>query len=138
MSSKILKKVIGILGYKLVEKNLFKNSRLLGENSTINIKNILEKLYSKRLINSVIQIGANDGNQFDNLSLFIKKYNTKSILVEPILELYEELKKNYHSQENVIFENQAISENKESKHIFSVKKKISGVVWGTCKSNKFF
>ena len=124
MSFKILKKVVGILGYKLFEKNLVKNTRLLAENSTLTLKNILENLFKKKLINSIIQIGANDGDQFDHLSLFIKKYNTKSILVEPIFEHFEKLKKNYYSHKNIIFENLAISENKELKNLYSVKKEF--------------
>tara|TARA_B100000886_G_scaffold270743_1_gene194711 strand:- start:75 stop:818 length:744 start_codon:yes stop_codon:yes gene_type:complete len=123
MSSKIFKKILGILGYKLLEKNYIKNTRLVSKGSTLNLSNILEKLFYKKLINSAIQIGANDGNQFDNLSLFIKKYNTKTILVEPIKEHFEELKKNYYSYKNVIFENLAISENEEVKYLYSVKQK---------------
>tara|TARA_X000000950_G_scaffold270937_1_gene351383 strand:- start:2 stop:745 length:744 start_codon:yes stop_codon:yes gene_type:complete len=122
MGSKILKKIVGILGYKLLEKNFIKNTRLLSNSSTLNLNYILEKLFNKELIHSVIQIGANDGDQFDNLSPFIKKYNTKAILVEPIMEHFEKLKKNYSSYKNIIFENLAISENTETKYLYSVKK----------------
>ena len=45
MSFKILKKVVGILGYKLFEKNLVKNTRLLAKNSTVTLKNILGNLF---------------------------------------------------------------------------------------------
>ena len=138
MSSKIFKKIAGILGYKLSEKNFVKNTRLLSVNSTINLKNILENLFKKKLINSIIQIGANDGDQFDHLGLFIKKYNTKSILVEPITEHFEQLKKNYQLQTNIIFENFAISENNELKNIYSVKKKFRQIYGSHAKAISSF
>ena len=43
----------------------------------------------------LVQIGANDGLRFDNINKYIKKYKPKSILVEPIKEYFNELKKNY-------------------------------------------
>ena len=46
-------------------------------------------------IKCLIQIGANDGSRFDELNIFIKKYKIKSVLVEPINEYFEDLKRNY-------------------------------------------
>ena len=46
MYYKFFRKIIGILGYKLVDKNLIKNNRLLS-NYTINTEKIIENLFSR-------------------------------------------------------------------------------------------
>ena len=43
MHQKFLKKIINFLGYKLVDKNLIKNERLLSNYSYLNLDMILEK-----------------------------------------------------------------------------------------------
>ena len=121
MRHKLLKKLIGILGYKLINKNSVKNERLLGSYNYLNLPKILEYLTKNELVQSIIQIGANDGNRFDDLNIFIKKYKIKSILVEPIKENFEELKKNYSNIENIIFENSAISVGNEISFLYKVK-----------------
>ena len=88
MKNKILKKIIGLTGYKLIEKNLFKNNRTLSKNTLINLDNILKFIFSNHNINSLVQVGANDGQSFDGLNFYIKKYNPKSILVEPSKESF--------------------------------------------------
>ena len=123
MINKIVKKIIGTLGYKLVEKNLIKNQRLISPNSTLNLNFVLKKIFDSQKIEFLIQIGANDGLRFDDLSKFIKKYKAQSILVEPINEYFEELKKNYENFENVQFENSAIIAGTKEKDIFVVKDK---------------
>ena len=123
MTSKILKKIIGILGYKLVEKNLIKNNRLINSKSILNLNFILKKIFDNQKIKYLIQIGANDGSRFDELNKFIKEYKIKSILVEPINEYFVNLKKNYHNFENVHFENSAITVGNKEKEIFVVNNK---------------
>ncbi len=120
MANKILKKIVGALNYKLVEKNLIKNNRLVNSKSILNINLILEKIFDNQKIESLVQIGANDGNRFDELNKFIKQYKIKSILVEPINEYFEDLKRNYQNFENVYFENSAITVGAEKKEIFAV------------------
>ena len=58
MKNKIFKKIIGILGYKLIDKNHIKNNRILDENSYLNSKKILNYLFNQKKINCLIQIGA--------------------------------------------------------------------------------
>ena len=94
MKNKILKKILGIAGYKLIEKEIIKNERLISSKSYLKIDKLLDTLFKDKKINNVIQIGANDGVRFDILNSYIKKYKTKSVLVEPIKENYEKLKKN--------------------------------------------
>ena len=118
---KLFKKICGLMGFKLIDKNLIKNDRLISKFSYHTINTIFDKLFANNLINLLIQIGANDGKRFDNLNKFIKKYLPKAILVEPIIENYNDLKSNYEGQDNVFFENSAISVNNEINFLFKVK-----------------
>lgn len=59
-----------------------------------------------------VQIGAMDGINFDDTRGFFDMYKWETILVEPIPEIFEELKVNLKDRENLIYENVAIG-NKE-------------------------
>ena len=120
MKHKIFKKIVGIFGYKLIEKNHIKNNRILENNSYLNSKKILNFLFDQKKIGYLIQIGDNDGLRFDSLNYYIKKYKTKSILVEPIKDNFEDLKNNYKEYKNIIFENLAISVNDEISYLYKV------------------
>ena len=123
MKNKILKKILGLFGYKLIEKEVFKNERLISSKSYLTIDKLLKTLFEEKKINYLIQIGANDGERFDVLNYYIKKYQTKSLLVEPIKENYEKLKKNYENCSFVSFDNCAISVNNEITHLYKVSSK---------------
>ena len=92
-NNKIVKKIAGALGYKLVEKNFIKNNRVVSEKSSFNLNTVLNKIFSEQKIQYLIQIGANDGERFDELNRFIKEFKPKSILVEPIDDYFQDLKK---------------------------------------------
>jgi len=121
VNNKFFKKIISIFGFKLVNKNYFKNNKIISEKSYLQIELILKNLFEKNKIKSLIQIGANDGLLFDVLNQYIKKFNPSSLLVEPILENFEKLKKNYNKLENIKFENSAISVNNEITFLYKVK-----------------
>tara|TARA_Y100000590_G_scaffold19300_1_gene22788 strand:- start:763 stop:1506 length:744 start_codon:yes stop_codon:yes gene_type:complete len=123
MTNKILKKIVGAFDYKLVEKNLIKNNRLIHSRSILNLNLILKKIFDNQKIKCLVQIGANDGSRFDELNIFIKKCKIKSVLVEPINEYFEDLKRNYKNFENVYFENSAITVGTKKKEIFVVNNK---------------
>jgi FkbM family methyltransferase len=123
MKNKILKKIIGLFGYRLIEKRIFKNNRVLSRHTSLDIKKVLETIFTENKINELIQIGANDGTSFDELSFFIKKYKTKSLLVEPIKKNFDLLKKNYKDLDFIIFENSAISIDNEISHLYKVDEK---------------
>ena len=121
MLIKIFKKIIGGFGFKLIDKDLIKNERIISSNSYKSIELILEKIFSRNLIKNLIQVGANDGERFDNLNKFIKKYSPVSILVEPIKINFKDLEYNYKNVKNVYFENSAISVNDEIQNLYRVK-----------------
>lgn len=56
-----------------------------------------------------VQIGAMDGIMFDDTRGFFDMYKWKSILIEPIPHIFEELKENLKDRENLIFEQCAIT-----------------------------
>lgn len=122
MHYKFLKKIIEALGYKIIDKNLIKNERLLSKYSFLSLEKILENLFTKGEIQSIIQIGANDGKRFDIINKFIKKFETFAIFVEPIKSNFDNLKKNYSDQNNLFYENLAISVNDEISELYKVKK----------------
>ena len=121
MQFKILKKIVGILGFKLIDKNLVKNNNLISNNHLYSVDDILEKFFKNKKIKQLIQIGANDGVRFDTINKFIKKYSPPCILLEPIKEYFDQLKENYKFQKNIIFENMAISVDNEINHLYKVK-----------------
>ena len=120
MKHKTFKKIAGIFGYKLFNKNHIKNNRILEVNSYLKSEKILNFLFDQKIINNLIQIGANDGLRFDILNYYIKKYKIKSILVEPIKKNFVDLKNNYKEYKDIIFENLAISVNNEISYLYKV------------------
>ncbi len=62
---------------------------------------------------SFIQIGAADGKRADPIYHFVKRYKWEGILVEPLPDVFELLKKNYNNVSGLNFENVAISEKNE-------------------------
>tara|TARA_Y100000389_G_scaffold85488_1_gene82229 strand:+ start:1888 stop:2622 length:735 start_codon:yes stop_codon:yes gene_type:complete len=117
---KLIKKISGLFGYKLIDKNHFKNKRSIATDSFLTVHNLLNILFERKKIQSLVQIGANDGQSFDELNLFIKKYEPKSILVEPIKENFLKLKENYKNTNNIELENSAISIDNEISFLYKV------------------
>ena len=72
MTKKLFGKISNLFGYKLIDKKLFKNSRLISHNSLFSLEAILNSLFEKKKINSIVQIGANDGQRFDALSFLLR------------------------------------------------------------------
>lgn len=126
MYFKIIKKIINAFGYKLIEKNSIKNERLISQGTFLKLEVFLDKLFLSHKIDTIIQIGANDGVRFDSLNKFIKKHSPKVILVEPIKSNFEQLKVNYNLQNNIFFENSAISVNGEINYLYKVKESALG------------
>lgn len=119
MNKKILKKILGIFNYKLINKNLVKNNRIISQHSSLNIEMFLKEIFKKN-IKQLIQIGANDGKRFDKLNKFIIKNKTNAILIEPIKKNFKELSAYYNKYKNVKLENSAISVNNELNFLYKV------------------
>ena len=118
--SKVLKKICGIFGYKLLPKNYIKNKNYLSKFSSLNLEKIISNLVEKKIINSLIQIGANDGMSHDHLHNVIKQFRLESLLLEPIKKYFLSLQNNYINYENVKFENSALSINNEIHFLYKV------------------
>ena len=87
--------------------------------------NYLDKLDSK--LNgdiSFCEIGAMDGKRHDDMYKYIQRYNWKGLLVEPLKDMFQQLKKNYSNKSGLIFENSAISNRNGNKYIYRVPKNI--------------
>ena len=123
MNNKIFKKFCGILGYRIIDKNLFRNKRLISTYSVQNIKNFLSKLFIENKINNIVQIGANDGVIFDDLNEFINRYEIQSLLVEPIKDNFDKLKEKYINSNFVTLENSAIFNSTKDLFLYKVEKK---------------
>lgn len=121
MKNKLLKKIVGWFDYKIITKDHFKNQRLISQNSFLNLENVLKNLFYKNRMNFIIQIGANDGNRFDILNSFIKDCKVNSLLVEPVIENFNSLKRNYSGLDFVKFENSAISLQGDILNLYKVK-----------------
>jgi FkbM family methyltransferase len=69
---------------------------LMGNPKSISFKDYLANNETAQQPFHFIQVGANDGVSYDFLYNFIKnKNNSKGIVIEPIRDYFEELKKNY-------------------------------------------
>ena len=77
-------------------------------------------MQKKKIINSLIQIGANDGISHDHVHNIIKKFRLKSLLLEPIKKYFLDLQNSYLNFENVEFENSALSINNEILFLYKV------------------
>jgi len=112
---KLVKKIFGILGYKLLPKEMIKTERFI-ESFANSCSDFIKFLIKEKKINQIIQVGANDGKSDDFLRGSINK-DTKIVLVEPIESAFSELKKNYSDFTNVEFVNKAIDINNGKKKI---------------------
>ena len=117
---KFLKKIIGSIGYKLVNKNSVKTERIIN-NFSVKIDDILQSLVRKKKIKKIIQVGAHDGKSDDFL---FKCFNDdlEALLIEPIEDAFINLEKNYKNFKNVKCLNLAVDINNQKKEIFSVNK----------------
>jgi ABC-type Fe2+-enterobactin transport system substrate-binding protein len=88
---KFLKKIIGSIGYKLIDKKSAKTERLI-DNLSVKVENIILPLIDKKKINKIIQVGANDGKSDDFLFKCINK-DLDAILIEPINDALFKIKK---------------------------------------------
>lgn len=61
----------------------------------------------------LVQVGANDGKNFDFLFDFIQSRDSFGVLIEPIKEYYDELVENYKNFQNIKLINKAVHQTQE-------------------------
>ena len=120
---KILKKIFGAFGYKLVDKDYVKSLRIIDKHLSSPEK-IINKLIKEKKIKKIIQVGANDGIRDDFLRKCLNK-NLEVIFIEPIPSAFKRLKYNYRNFKKSIFLNTAVDTKKHKKKIFSVDRSYS-------------
>ena len=76
-----------------------------------------------------IQVGANDGKQFDPIRDYVRYYQWKGILLEPVADYYAELQKNYADCPNLKLINAAIAEHEGTATIYRVDPKVNTPKW---------
>ena len=119
--NKFLKKIIGAIGYKLFDKNSVKTERIVDQIS-YNVGDFLKILIKKKKIKKIIQVGANDGKSDDFLSKSFTQ-DLQAILIEPIEDAFNNLKKNYKIFPKVQCLNIAVDIKSDKKNIYSVNPK---------------
>ena len=68
---KLFSKLVGVLGYKLIDKKTFKNQRYLNDHNLLNTGYILNNIFKNNDVKNLLQVGANDGKRFDDISKYI-------------------------------------------------------------------
>ena len=76
-----------------------------------------------------IQVGANDGKQFDPIRDYVRYYQWKGILLEPVADYYAELQKNYADCPNLKLINAAIADHEGTATIYRVDPKVNTPKW---------
>lgn len=56
-----------------------------------------------------LQVGANDGVRHDPLHALVRELHLRGLLVEPLPDLFDELRRNYTGEPQLLFENAAVS-----------------------------
>lgn len=120
MHYKFIKKIIEAFGFKLIDKNIIKNDRLISKHSFLSLDKVLKNLFLNNNIKFIVQIGANDGQRFDMINKFIKNFKPSVVFVEPIKSNFINLKNFYYNQKNLFYENAAISVNNEISELYKV------------------
>jgi FkbM family methyltransferase len=90
-----------------------------------NFREILEKNFRENQVFSFIQIGANDGKSFDYLYEIVSKRRSNGIVVEPIIEYYNELVECYKDYPQIVKVNKAVHPSEKSRVIYKIIKSAS-------------
>ena len=68
-----------------------------------------------------VQIGANDGVRWDELHPIIVRHHLTGLLVEPLPDMFDQLRQNYRSEPQLSFENAAVALETGTRTLFRVK-----------------
>jgi FkbM family methyltransferase len=106
-----------------------RHRRFVPGGNHINVNIFFTLLSKKSNPVSFIQIGANDGVKNDPIFPFVKQYQWKGILVEPLPDFFEKLVSNYHSSKNLTFENIGISDHNGEMDFYFLPSEYSNPEW---------
>lgn len=71
----------------------------------------LDKIYKLKNSLRILQVGANDGKQFDPIYKYVKSHNNiNGIFIEPLIEYFSTLVNNYKEKTGSVFLNVGISD----------------------------
>lgn len=73
-----------------------------------------------------VQIGANDGIRHDPLRELVQELGLKGLLVEPLPDIFEDLKHNYASEPQLMFKNAAVSSGEETIELARFRSDVPG------------
>ena len=113
---------------QLIRKTLHRLGFCISSTDSINYLELMLYGYLKHKEKVFfIQIGANDGISTDPIYNFVTLNNNRvsGIAIEPMKDVYEQLKNNYKGYSNVIFENIAIHNSKSEMSLYRVDPKYS-------------
>lgn len=114
MIKTICRSVLNAMGLTLLIGARGERIRLLG-NATLRyhlhdpFPFLIESLLQKGAIETILQIGANDGFEFDPISLVVESPRTRCILVEPNPAAFQRLSERHRETPGVFLENLAVS-----------------------------
>jgi len=67
-----------------------------------------------------VQVGAMDGISFDPLHEHIIRHNWRGLLVEPLSDLFAELKQTYDGMDRLLFENVAVADDRGQRDMYRI------------------
>lgn len=115
---KLIKRIIKYFGYEIVRN-------CPPQIDFISLVSLL--LYKEPKNFFFVQIGANDGKKNDPIYDLVIKYKLSGLLVEPLNGAFQSLLKNYSGNNNLIFENAAISNKEGFQSMYEIKKEFQDI-----------
>lgn len=76
-----------------------------------------------------VQVGANNGIRGDNLYPLVLSYHLRGLLVEPLPDQFEELRRNYATEPQVRFENCAIANEEDGRPLYRFRRAAAVPDW---------
>lgn len=78
----------------------------------------IDEIYKAKKDLRILQVGANDGKQFDPIYKYVKSHNNiKGVFIEPLIEYFSALVSNYKEKTGFVFLNVGISDSDGSAKI---------------------
>lgn len=132
----ILQKIANKLGYQLSKAQSNPLETELIDYPCINLLDlIVQNHVQKHPDFFFIQIGAHDGKSADPAADLIRRYHWKGILVEPLSTSFQELKRSYEDEPQLIFEQLAIAPEDGTTSFFQVREDIPNLPFWVSQSS---